>query len=550
MKKSGRVGGGGSGCGSNKAAERSAYFARREAAKVLRSVLQGDARRRAVGSIKGLVYSPSVRNKKATFALVCQTLKYLPLLKEILAPTDVLKGKWKRQEEMMYVTAYDILFGQTAVMVGAAEKFLLLRKNALQHALAQLCKRRKVKHAEDLLQANQTPGVSKPRYVRVNTLKLDVQSAITELEKEYVVKQDSLVSNLLVLPPGTDLHNHLLVKSGSIFLQGRASCMAAEALMPKSGWQLRRIDVFLPLDDHALQVLNINIFHGDFLEINPTDPSFYESIFLYPSLSEIFSPQIRAILLDPSCSGSGTSAGRLDYLLPSSITDHDSDPGNSERVKKLAAFQKKALVHALSSTALDYWSIHVQRLVYTMRARSATLVTINGLATSTFLTAKSITVPAVERVVYSTCSIFQTENEDVISSVIPLAFSLGFRLATPFPEWPRRGLPVFEGSEHLIRTDVAEDMEGFFIALFVRGTNTDGPTQFVSCRGAGNASQLPSQKGPKNPKSLVRDHKRPVNQNLIPALRKGIPYPSPKMHLLSLYMQTVRKKLVKRCTVQ
>lgn len=56
-------------------AERSAYFARREAAKVLRTILQGDSRRRAVGSIKSLVYSPSVRNKKATYALVCQTLK-------------------------------------------------------------------------------------------------------------------------------------------------------------------------------------------------------------------------------------------------------------------------------------------------------------------------------------------------------------------------------------------------------------------------------------------------------------------------------------------
>lgn len=56
-------------------AERSAYFARREAAKVLRLVLQGDARRRAVGTIKSLVYSPSVRNKRGTFALVCQTLK-------------------------------------------------------------------------------------------------------------------------------------------------------------------------------------------------------------------------------------------------------------------------------------------------------------------------------------------------------------------------------------------------------------------------------------------------------------------------------------------
>lgn len=55
--------------------ERSALFARREAAKVLKLVLQGDSRRRSVGSIKSLVYSPSVRNKKGTFALVCETLK-------------------------------------------------------------------------------------------------------------------------------------------------------------------------------------------------------------------------------------------------------------------------------------------------------------------------------------------------------------------------------------------------------------------------------------------------------------------------------------------
>ena len=60
---------------SRDAAERAAYFARREAAAVLRRVLRGDATRRAAGSIKSLVYSPTVRNKRATFALVCQTLK-------------------------------------------------------------------------------------------------------------------------------------------------------------------------------------------------------------------------------------------------------------------------------------------------------------------------------------------------------------------------------------------------------------------------------------------------------------------------------------------
>ncbi|KAL3748928.1 hypothetical protein ACJRO7_010074 [Eucalyptus globulus] len=44
-------------------AERSAYFASREAMGVLWLVLQGDAWWRAVGSIKSLIYSSSVRNK-------------------------------------------------------------------------------------------------------------------------------------------------------------------------------------------------------------------------------------------------------------------------------------------------------------------------------------------------------------------------------------------------------------------------------------------------------------------------------------------------------
>ncbi|KAL3497451.1 hypothetical protein ACH5RR_040183 [Cinchona calisaya] len=421
------------------AAERSAYFARREAAKVLRTILQGDSRRRAVGSIKSLVYSPSVRNKKATFALVCETLKHLPVIKDILRAANVLNSKWKKQEELICIIAYDILFGQEASLTGDAEKFLLFRKDELQSALVHLLATKGVKHIKDLMPLCKTSDVSKPRYVRVNTLKMDTESAFLELSKHYVVHKDEMVPDLLKLPPGTDLHQHPLILCGTIFMQGRASSMVAVGLWPKPGWWVldacsapgnktvhlaalmkgKGKIIACELDEQRVKRLeatvrlagatNVKVKHEDFLKLNPEDPCY---------------SKIQAILLDPSCSGSGTAIDRLDHLLPSYTAGLD-DNTNSDRLRKLAAFQKKALEHAFS-------------------------------------------FPAVERIVYSTCSIHQIENEDVIKSLLPLAASYGFQLATVIPQWPRRGLPVLDGSQHLLRTDLIEDGEGFFIALFTR----------------------------------------------------------------------------------
>ncbi|KAM7274702.1 hypothetical protein ACFE04_016568 [Oxalis oulophora] len=461
-------------------AERSAFFARREAAKVLKCILQGDASRRAVGSIKTLVFSPSVRNKKATFALVCQTLKYISIIKDVLEPSKILNAKWKRQEELMYIIAYDILFGQEISSEGDAEKFLMQRKDALQSAMAKLMVKKQVKRVEDLVSLYHIPveDISKPRYVRVNTLKMDVDSAMLELGKRFKVEKDDMLEDLLVLPPGSDLHNNPLVMSGSVFLQGKASSMVAAALAPEPEWEVldacsapgnktihlaalmggkgkvtacelnrdrvKRLEDTIRLSGAAsiltitclsiwnylfsqrrlqmiigdlslIRLIDIKVLHGDFLKLNPKDPEY---------------AKVRAILLDPSCSGSGTASERLDHLLPSHAGGPGMDFAELERLNKLASFQRKALEHALS-------------------------------------------FPAVEKVVYSTCSIHQIENEDVVNSILPFAASNGFQLATPFPQWPRRGLPVFEGSENLLRTDPVEDKEGFFIALFVRRGATD-----------------------------------------------------------------------------
>ena len=64
----------------------------------------------------------------------------------------------------------------------------------------------------------------------------------------------------------------------------------------------------------------------------------------------------------------------------------------------------------------------------------------------------ALTLPSLQRLVYSTCSVHQQENEDVVKAVLPEAEELGFKLRHALPSWSRRGLPVFQGAEKLVRT--------------------------------------------------------------------------------------------------
>ena len=63
----------------------------------------------------------------------------------------------------------------------------------------------------------------------------------------------------------------------------------------------------------------------------------------------------------------------------------------------------------------------------------------------------ALTLPSLQRLVYSTCSVHQQENEDVVQAVLPEAEKLGFQLRHTLPAWSRRGLPVFQGAEKLVR---------------------------------------------------------------------------------------------------
>ena len=156
--------------------------------------------------------------------------------------------------------------------------------------------------------------------------------------------------------------------------------------------------------------------------------------------------------MDPSCSGSGTVRSRMDHLLPSfarqgkpdnlqqasqvdgngrkgdtSASQDDRSGAEADRIERLASFQEAAVKHALL-------------------------------------------LPSLQRLVYSTCSVHERENEAVVAAVLPAAHRLGFHLVDPFPQWHRRGIAgSVEGAEKLVRVDPYEDQtDGFFIAVFER----------------------------------------------------------------------------------
>ncbi|NWX90677.1 NSUN5 methyltransferase, partial [Nothoprocta pentlandii] len=320
----------------------------------------------------------------------------------------------------------------------------------LRAELARLKVRRRVSRDEELLApAAAAPAPALPRYVRVNTLKTCVEDAIDFFKRQgysYLGKAASVeelsslsgkkflldlhLPELLVFPPQTDFHNNQLYTSGHIILQDKASCLPAFLLSPAAGSHVidacaapgnktshvaavlkNKGQIFaFDLDTKRLATMNTMLMRAGVTSFELAQQDFLS---VDPRASKY--SKVTHILLDPSCSGSG-----MVTRLPTA----EAAPG-AERLQALAAFQRRILSHALS-------------------------------------------FPALQRLVYSTCSVQQEENEDVVQAVLQEQGS-AFRLVNVLPSWPCRGLATFPGAECCLRASPAETLtQGFFVALLER----------------------------------------------------------------------------------
>lgn len=428
----------------------------RQAAYAVGRLVDADQTGKHGVSLKSLTLGRHVKQKKAVYAVTVETLKYYTILEDLARSVGILCGKDGMSMATCCVLVKEVVLGSGLSRVGPAEKMILIQENALKKNLNALMKERGVDDPTGLLSENALARAARQRRrtVRVNTLKMSIEDVYGALEKEFGnVVQNEHIAEVLELDPGTDLHSHNLVRHGNVVLQSLASCIPAFVLNPEYNWNV--IDacaapgnktthiaaimakkapdqgkvghvVAFDKDHKRLQRLEHNVILTgagsiiqprceDFLKTNPQEHA-----------------HVDAILLDPSCSGSGTSVSRMDYLLPSSSTVPEKGVMHTDvRVKQLREFQVSALQHAL-----DF--------------------------------------PNVKRVVYSTCSIFHEENEGVVAHVLPYAQDRGFGLTSCLDGWKRRGISMDQGLSpqdacNVVRIDPLEDgTDGFFVAMFER----------------------------------------------------------------------------------
>lgn len=412
------------------------------AGRVLLAVRQGIGVRTALYD-KRLAVPPQLLS--TVTAIVSEVLKHLEPLCAALAKVD---GPWEAEAArcLAAVLTHEMVVRGRAV------------KGGTKHALARAVWERRL-GLEGALALNrpalgETKAAALPRYVRVNAVKASLEEVLAALPS---ARPDPVIPYLLRLPPKTSLHGHALVEAGKIILQDRASCLPALALSPPPGATVvdacaapgnktthlasmvgglacrlggtilafernkRRADTLRSMLERAGTGGIVRVCEADFRTAAVDMPPF---------------DRATHILVDPSCSGSGGAGGHT------GLRQEDGHIG------KRAADDAAQEVASREDAA--YWD-RIRSLAELQQA----------------LVLKALSFPSAVAVVYSTCSIHQLENEDVVKAVLAAA-PPGWRLARCLPQWPTRGLAEVAHGDLCVRAGEADETHGFFVARFER----------------------------------------------------------------------------------
>lgn len=509
----------------------------------------------AGGSLKSRIFSKKdLKSQPAQiYALAIETCKWSSVLKEVVENAGLLRLERKVTPILSLLLVHDLLLAKRGIALPATHGLrsaIERHKARLQAEFTKARIRRKLStvgvlksHIElGLENASDTSDRPHPRWVRINTLKTTLEDQLETTFSGYeraasvdAVRQrgskrlfiDSNIPNLLAITPSLDLSKSDAYKSGEIIFQDKASCFPAYLLDPlpedgdivdtcsAPGNKTTHIAAILLAHSsepdecsqsiHAFEknkgraetlekMVNLagsypwtKLHQGqDFLKTDPDSPPFQN---------------VGALLLDPSCSGSGI-IGRDDMpelnlpvlKEPSNAGSKPPKKGGKAPQPKEEPRKRKREEHQTASLDVmvdDDGEVTAVNSEEELRARLEAL--------SKFqleLLLHAFKFPAARKLTYSTCSIHAKENENVVQKALghPIAKERGWRILKRseqirgMREWPVRGSRDDcngndEVAEACIRANKDDDhgTMGFFLAGFVRdqGPTADVGAQFL-----------------------------------------------------------------------
>ncbi|TFB04789.1 hypothetical protein CCMA1212_002929 [Trichoderma ghanense] len=541
-----------------------------EAAEILTSSSDtgGSLKSRVFGKKKGKAPPGQL------YALVLETAKWSPVLKEVIEKAGILRLERKLTPTLALLLVHDLLLAKGGIALPQSHG---LRASIERHkgrlssefTLARL--RRKAPTIESLIEqverASAGEEANYPRWVRVNALKSSVEEQLeTTFSKHARVESiqdivgkagrhiyiDPHVPNLLAISPGMDFAKVEAYTSGKIILQDKASCFPAYLLDPRSedgdvidacsapGNKTTHLAAILyqhrPEFEDAPQTIYafekdsrraktlekmVNIagskpitrigFGQDFLQVDP--------------LSEKYK-NVGALLLDPSCSGSGI-VGR-DSMPELHLPDPPADNRGGKGKPNTAGTNKKKRRHdeieepAQNVLVDDDGNETVVKSEKDLEARLEALS-----AFQLTLLLHAFRFPRANKITYSTCSVHSQENERVVTRALAsdVAKKKGWRIlrredqVSGLRDWPVRGLveaaegdeTVAEGCIRSYKGD-GRGVMGFFVAGFVRDSVDAGADE---AEGGGRGGEALDGSGDSGEGPYLRDDEGRILRDVV-----------------------------------
>lgn len=503
-----------------------------EAADIL-SASGGNLKTRIFGR-KGLKAPP-----QQIYALALETCKWSSVLKEVIEASELLRHERKLSPLLALLLVHDFLLSKRGIALPATHGLrtpIERHKARLNAEFTRARIRRKAGSTEALRQQVTTEYLGEaaryPRWVRINTLKTTLEDQLASTFKDFtrvysigevtdvssgkLLHVDEHIPNLLAISPSFEFTKTEAYSSGAIILQDKASCFPAYLLdpLPEDGDVIdscaapgnktthlaalvhsrtaesehcaQRIYAFEKDKNRALTLEKMVKLAGakDIIRIS------FAQDFLKVDPNADFFKNVGALLLDPSCSGSGI-VGR--DAMP---TIHLPEPPSSN-TKKSQSRNSRKRKHGDDAPAESAQEVFVdddgtETVVATEKELKVRLEALSSFQLTLLLHA--LEFPAAKKVTYSTCSVHAEENEQVVQRALQsdVCRRRGWRIlkrdeqVRGLREWPVRGAVDAsngdgEVADACIRSykDDGRGVMGFFVAGFVRDApetvDVDGP---------------------------------------------------------------------------